>query len=382
LGQTSRDHVESAKAAGLQYVSDLLPGIRRKRNGRGFAYYGPDGALITDKEQIKRFRKLVIPPAWTEVWICPAEDGHIQVTARDGKGRKQYRYHPKFREARDGTKFERLFTVGEVLWKIRERVERDILLDGLPRDKVFATVVWLLEKTLIRVGTEEMSRENKSYGLTTLRRRHAIIKGPELRFEFRGKSGIQHAVSVTDTHIARIVQRCKDLPGEILFKYIDDNRQRQVVEAEQINDYLRDASGVPVTAKDFRTFAGTMDCADFLREFGPAKTKKEAEQNVLRAIDHTAKRLGNTRAVCRKYYIHPTLIEAYLDGEMLPRNRKRSGMVERKPGGKLRKHEEQVLAFLKERLERQRLAKTLLADGVGEGISAGSPPLQPVGAEE
>jgi DNA topoisomerase-1 len=178
------------------------------------------------------------------------------------------------------------------------------------------------------------------------------------------------------------VQRCKDLPGEILFKYIDDNRQRQVVEAEQINDYLRDASGVPVTAKDFRTFAGTMDCADFLREFGPAKTKKEAEQNVLRAIDHTAKRLGNTRAVCRKYYIHPTLIEAYLDGEMLPRNRKRNGMVERKPGGKLRKHEEQVLAFLKERLERQRLAKTLLADGVGEGISAGSPPLQPVGAEE
>ena len=324
----------------------------------------------------------MIPPAWTEVWICPFPDGHIQVTARDAKGRKQYRYHPKFREVRDGSKFERLFTVGDVLWKIRERVERDILLDGLPRDKVFATVVWLLEKTLIRVGTEEMSRENKSYGLTTLRRRHAIIKGPELRFEFRGKSGIQHAVSVTDTHIARIVQRCKDLPGEILFKYIDDDRQRQVVEAEQINDYLRDASGVTVTAKDFRTFAGTMDCADFLREFGPAKTRKEAELNVLRAIDHTAKRLGNTRAVCRKYYIHPALLEAYLDGEMLPRNRKRTGMVERKPGGKLRKHEEQVLTFLKDRLERQRLAKTLLADGVAEGVSAPSQPVRPIAVGE
>jgi DNA topoisomerase I len=367
LGQTSREHVDSAKAAGLQYVSDYLPGIRRKRNGRGFAYYAPDGSLITDKDQIKRFKKLVIPPAWTEVWICPFPDGHLQVTARDARGRKQYRYHPEFRAARDGTKFERLFDFGDIIWKIRERVERDILLDGLPRDKVFATVVWLLERTLIRVGTEEMSRENKSYGLTTLRRRHAIIKGAELRFEFRGKSGIQHAVSVTDTHIARIVQRCKELPGEILFKYFDDTGQRQVVEAEDVNDYLRDAAGVPVTAKDYRTFGGTMDCADFLREFGPAKNRKEAEKNVLRAIDHTAKRLGNTRAVCRKYYIHPALIEAYLEGEMLPRNRKRTGIVERVPGGKLRKHEEQVLAFLKDRLERQRLAKTLLADGVSDG---------------
>ena len=367
MGLISQEHVDSAKAAGLQYVSDYLPGIRRKRSGRGFSYYGPDGSLINDKAQIKRFRKLVIPPAWTEVWICPLEDGHLQVTARDAKGRKQYRYHPKFREARDGTKFEKIFDFGDVIWKIRERVERDILLDGLPRDKVFATVVWLLERTLIRVGTEELSRENKSYGLTTLRRRHAHIKGAELRFEFRGKSGIQHAVAVTDTHIARIVQRCKELPGEILFKYVDDAGQRQVVEAEQVNDYLRDAAGKDVTAKDFRTFAGTMDCADYLREFGPAKNKKEAEQNVVRAIDHTAKRLGNTRAVCRKYYIHPALIEAYLDGEMLPRNRKRSGLVERVPGGKLRKHEEQVLSFLRARLERERLARTLLADGVSDG---------------
>ena len=362
MGLISQEHVDSAKAAGLQYVSDYLPGIRRKRSGRGFSYYAPDGALITAKDQIKRFRKLVIPPAWTDVWICPLEDGHLQVTARDAKGRKQYRYHPKFREARDGTKFEKIFDFGDVLWKIRERVERDILLDGLPRDKVFATVVWLLEKTLIRVGTEELSRENKSYGLTTLRRRHAHIKGAELRFEFRGKSGIQHAVSVTDTHIARIVQRCKELPGEILFKYIDDQGQRQVVEAEQVNDYLRDAASRDVTAKDFRTFAGTMDCADFLREFGPAKSKKEAELNVIKAIDHTARRLGNTRAVCRKYYIHPALIDAYLDGEMLPRNRKRTGMVERVPGGKLRKHEEQVLAFLRARLERDRLARGT-ADG-------------------
>jgi DNA topoisomerase I len=341
------EHEESAIAAGLHYVSDIVPGIRRKRSGRGFSYYGPDGCLIVARDAIKRFRALVIPPAWTDVWICPDEAGHLQVTARDARGRKQYRYHPSFRAFRDDTKFERLFEFGKVIWKIRERVERDVLLEGLPRDKVLATVVWLLERTLIRVGTRELARENKSYGLTTLRRRHVEIDGAQLRFEFRGKSRVEHAVSITHTHIARIVQRCHELPGEILFKYLDDNGKRQVVEAEHVNDYLRDATGADVTAKDFRTWAGTMDCAEYLREFGPAKTKKEAERNVVRAIDHTAKRLGNTRTVCRKYYIHPTLIAAYLEGHVLSPIPRRRSRVRRQPGGKLRKHEAQVLDFLR-----------------------------------
>jgi DNA topoisomerase-1 len=351
MGQVATEHIDSARAAGLRYVSDAMPGIRRKRNGRGFAYYGADGIVIRAKDAIARFRSLVIPPAWTEVWICPLDDGHLQVTARDARGRKQYRYHPGFRAHRDGTKFERLFEFGEVIWKIRDRVERDVLLQGLPRDKVLATVVWLLERTLIRVGTEELARENKSYGLTTLRRRHVAIDGAELRFEFRGKSGVQHAVSVTDTHIARIVQRCHELPGEELFKYLDDAGKRQDVEAEHVNDYLRDATGADVTAKDFRTWAGTMDAAEYLREFGPAKTKREAEQNVVRAIDHTAKRLGNTRTVCRKYYIHPALIEAYLAGEVLPPTPRQTKQLPRKPGGKLRRHEEQVLEFLRSRTQ-------------------------------
>jgi len=353
LGLTaSPEHVDSAIAAGLRYVSDSMPGIRRKRSGGGFSYYDVDGSLIRDRVAIKRFRALVIPPAWTQVWICPYEDGHLQVTARDARGRKQYRYHPGFRAERDGTKFERLFEFGEVIWKIRERVEEDVLREGLPREKVLATVVWLLERTLIRVGTQELARENKSYGLTTLRRRHVAVDGAELRFEFRGKSGVEHAMSVTDTQIARIVQRCIDLPGEILFKYFDDQGKRQEVEAEQINDYLREVTGAEVTAKDFRTWAGTMDAAAYLREFGHAHTKKEAERNVLKAVDHTAKRLGNTRTVCRKYYIHPALVEAYLDGETLPPMPKRKQHVPRKPGGKLRKHEEQVLEFLRARMRK------------------------------
>ena len=359
LGITATSEPEdSAIAAGLRYVSDILPGIRRKRSGRGFSYYDPDGRLIVAEDAINRFRALVIPPAWTDVWICPHEDGHLQVTARDSRGRKQYRYHPSFRAYRDVTKFERLFEFGEVIWKIRTRVERDILLEGLPRDKVLATVVWLLERTLIRVGTHELARENKSYGLTTLRRRHVAIDGAQLRFEFRGKSGIEHAVSVTDRHIARIVQRCHELPGEILFKYLDDNGKRQDVEAEHVNDYLRDATGADITTKDFRTWAGTMNCAEYLREFGPAKTIKEAERNIVRAIDHTAKRLGNTRTVCRKYYIHPTLIEAYLKGHILPPMPRRTSRMRRKPGGKLRKHEKHVLAFLRATGKGKRLTPT------------------------
>jgi DNA topoisomerase I len=349
LGQTaSPEHVSSAKAAGLRYVTDAMPGIRRRRNGRGFTYVHHDGTTVRARDMIRRFRSLAIPPAWTEVWICADPDGHLQVTARDARGRKQYRYHPGFRARRDETKFERLFELGDVFWKIRERVERDVTLAGVPREKVMATLVWLLERTLIRIGTRELARENKSYGLTTLRRQHVEIDGSELRFEFRGKSGKVHSVSVSDKRIARIVQRCHELRGQELFQYLDDEGRRQAVEAEHVNDYLREITGVDITAKDFRTWAGTMIAAELLRAMGPAATVKDAEQNVVRAVDETAARLGNTRAICRKYYIHPLLIQAYLRGDVLPPSPKR-GARSRYRGAKLRRHEVEVLSFLKSR---------------------------------
>ena len=340
--------MDSAKAAGLRYVTDAMPGITRKRRGKGFAYLSPSGRTVREREAIQRFRSLVIPPAWTNVWICPIENGHLQVTARDARGRKQYRYHPRFRAQRDGTKFERLFDFGDVIWKIRNAVERDVKLEGLPREKVLATLVWLLERTFIRVGTEELSRVNKSYGLTTLRKKHVEVEGSELRFEFRGKSGVEHAVTVDDARIAHIVQRCHDLRGEVLFKYVADDGARREVEAADVNDYLAAITGGEITAKDFRTWAGTMIAAEFLRAIGPAPTLKQANKNIVAAIDHTARRLGNTRAVCRKYYIHPTLVEAYLKGEVLAPQRRRRRTAVRKPGGKLRRHEAEVLAFLRD----------------------------------
>lgn len=357
LGQTdSQEYVGSALAAGLRYVTDAMPGIRRRRSGRGFSYVDPDGRVIRARSLIKRFRSLVIPPAWTEVWICPLEDGHLQVTARDARGRKQYRYHPGFRQHRDGTKFERMFALSDVLWKIRERVEHDVALPGLPRDKVMATVVWLLEKTLIRIGSDEYAKANKSFGLTTLRRRHVAINGAKLRFEFRGKSGIAHAVDVTDRRIARTVQRCHELRGEVLFKYLDDAGERQEVEAEDVNAYLQEITGSDISAKDFRTWAGTMLVAEALRGMGPAESKREAERNIVAAVDTTAKKLGNTRSVCRKYYIHPALIEAYLEGSVLPvlpehTWNPRTPEERVSHGPTLRRHEADVLAFLKARLK-------------------------------
>jgi DNA topoisomerase I len=329
-----------------------MPGIRRQKHGRGFNYIDPDGQVIRAPAMLSRFKALVIPPAWTDVWICPHEDGHLQVTARDARGRKQYRYHPGFRQHRDGTKFERMFELSDVLWKIRERVESDITLPGLARDKVMATVVWLLETTLIRIGSDEYAKSNKSFGLTTLRRRHVAVKGNELRFEFRGKSGIQHAVAVTDRRIARIVQRCQELRGEELFKYLDDEGRKQVVQAEDVNAYLQDITGRDITAKDFRTWAGTMLVAQALRATGPAETRREAEKNIVAAVDLTAKRLGNTRSVCRKYYIHPALLSAYLEGSVLPPMPERTKWSNRKHSGPvLRQHEMDVLAFIKARLK-------------------------------
>jgi DNA topoisomerase-1 len=350
--RASREFVGAAQAAGLRYVTDSMPGIRRRRHGRGFSYVDPKGRVIRERAAIHRFRSLVIPPAWSEVWICPMPEGHLQVTARDARGRKQYRYHPGFRAHRDQTKFERMVELSDVLWKIREHVEHDIALPGLPRKKVMATIVWLLERTLIRVGSHELAKVNNSFGLTTLRRRHVSIDGSTLRFEFRGKSGVAHAIEVTDRRITRIVQKCRELPGRELFQYVDGRGRRQIVYAEDVNGYLREITGRDVTAKDFRTWAGTMLAAEVLREIGPARTKRDAERNVLRAIDRTADRLGNTRAVCRKYYIHPALITAYLEGSVLPPLPARTWQ-ERKPHGPtLRRHEAEVLAFLKGRLGR------------------------------
>ena len=346
----SPEYVGSAEAAGLRYVSDALPGICRRRHGRGFSYVDPAGHVIHARAQIRRFRSLAIPPGWTQVWICPFPDGHLQVTARDARGRKQYRYHPSFREHRDETKFERMLALSEVLWKIRERVEHDIALPGLPRGKVMATVVWLLERTLIRIGTHEYAKANKSFGLTTLRRRHVAIDGSKLRFEFRGKSGVAHAVAVTDRRIAAIVQRCRELPGHELFQYLDDVGARQSVQADDVNAYLREVTGREVTAKDFRTWAGTMIAAEALRTMRPARSRREAEKNVRWAVDRAAARLGNTRMVCRKYYIHPALIEAYLEGSGLPPIVETTTSERQPRGPRLRQHESEVLAFLKTRL--------------------------------
>jgi len=354
----SREFVVSAKAAGLLYVTDAQPGISRRRVGRGFSYVDPDGRVIREREHLRRFRSLVIPPAWSDVWICPMPEGHLQVTARDARGRKQYRYHPSFRAHRDHAKFDKMVELSDVLWQVRERVERDIARPGLERDKVMATLVWLLERTLIRVGSHELAKENNSYGLTTLRRRHVSIEGSTLRFEFRGKSGVAHAVAVTDRRIARIVQRCRELPGRELFQYVDERGRRQIVYADDVNTYLREITGRDVTAKDFRTWMGTMLAAAALREMGPAPSKRAAELNVVAAVDSTANRLGNTRAVCRKYYIHPALIEAYLEGAVLPPLPEPVWQERRAHGPALRRHEAEVLAFLKERVGARRTAAT------------------------
>ena len=308
------EHAEAARAAGLRYVTDRSPGIRRKRVGKGFIFHGPDGKRLTDADTLQRIRSLVIPPAWTDVWICPSDNGHIQVTARDARGRKQYRYHPRYRAIRDETKFDRLLDFSRLLPVIRERVEKDLQRQGLPREKVLATLVRLLETTSIRVGNDEYARANQSYGLTTLRSDHVEVSGARLKFEFRGKSGKQHSVEVTDARIARIVLKCQSLPGEELFQYVDGDGRRQTVDSGDLNDYLREITGADVTAKDFRTWAGTVIAAMALSELGAADTQRQRKSNLLRALDTVAARLGNTRAVCRKYYVHPALLAAYERG--------------------------------------------------------------------
>jgi DNA topoisomerase-1 len=351
LSASSRltEHRESAHSAGLRYVTDGISGIRRKRVGSGWAYYMPDGALIKDSPTRKRLNALAIPPAWTNVWICPDPDGHIQATARDARGRKQYRYHPHYRDARDRSKFRRMLEFSEVLPRLRERIERDLRAETLSRRQILATVVRLLDRTLIRVGNDEYARENRSYGLTTLRRRHVTVDGKMLRFSFRGKSGVEHTIAVADPRLAKIVQRCRELPGEELFQYVDGKNHRQLISSDDINAYLREASGRDITAKDFRTWGGTMLAAVELRRMGEAASGRETERNIIAAIDAVAERLGNTRAVCRKYYVHPVLLDAYRMGDTVPQPpSKASGRRER--GAALRRDEVLVLQFLQERV--------------------------------
>ena len=344
------EHRKAAARAGLDYVTDGVAGIRRERNGKGWSFYAPGGARISDAAERKRIRSLVIPPAWTDVWICPDPKGHIQATARDARGRKQYRYHALYRESRDKSKFRRMLEFSEILPEIRERVERDLRSRDLTRRQILATVVMLLDKTLIRVGNDEYARENRSFGLTTLRGRHLEIKGAKLHFSFRGKSGVDHTVSITDRRLARIIQQCQDLPGYELFKYIDPSGKRQAISSDDVNAYLREITGRDITAKDFRTWAGTMLAARELFRLGPAKSQRESGRNMIRAIDAVAKRLGNTRAVCRKYYVHPGLVRAYLQGltaplapGVLPKRARREH-----PSAALRRDEVAVLQFLQE----------------------------------
>lgn len=342
----------AARAAGLQYVSDASRGITRRRGGGDFVYFAPSRRRISDAATLRRIKSLAIPPAWTEVWICPSPRGHIQAVGRDARGRKQYRYHPRWREARDDAKYHKLIDFAQALPRIRSAVRRHLKKPGLPRDKVLAAVVQVMEKTLIRVGNDEYANQNDSYGLTTLRDKHARVNGKRVRFEFRGKSGVEHEVDVDDPKLARIIRRCRDLPGEELFQYIDEDGQVCDVSSSDVNEYLRRISGGDFTAKDFRTWAGTVVAARALAEFESFDSKAQAKRNVVQAIERVAATLGNTRAVCRKCYIHPRVIETYLDGSLARHLSRKAGRMLAGSVGRLNPEEAAVLALLQQRLGR------------------------------
>jgi DNA topoisomerase-1 len=344
--------IESAKAAGLRYVSDRRRGIGRKRVGKCFVYISVDGKRLRAPAELKRIAALAIPPAWTDVWIAPTPLGHIQATGRDARGRKQYRYHPRWRAVRDETKYGRMMTFAALLPRIRRRVDKDLARPGLSREKVLATVVRLLETTLIRVGNEEYARVNGSFGLTTMRDRHVEVGRSAVRFGFRGKSGIRHTIDLNDRRLAKVVKRCRDLPGQELFQYLDDDGHPRSVDSADVNDYLREVSGEDFTAKDFRTWAGTVLAALALREFEAFDSKTQAKKNVVRAIEAVAERLGNTPTVCRKCYVHPEVIESYMDGTMLETLKQIAEQEMAETLGELRPEEAAVLGLLQQRLAR------------------------------
>ena len=328
--------VEVADAAGLTYVTDDGPGIRRRPAKSGFAYRDPEGRPVHDPETLARIRALAIPPAYSEVWICPDPLGHIQATGRDARGRKQYRYHPRWRSARDETKYARMAAFGRALPAIRARVDADLSRRGLPREKVVATVVRLLELTLIRVGNDEYARSNKHFGLTTLRNRHASLHGAEIEFSFRGKSGVEHRTGVHDRRLARIVKSCQDLPGQRLFQYLDETGARRPIGSADVNAYLHEIAGQAFTAKDFRTWAGTLAAAKALALQPAPASDSEARHAVALCVKATAGLLGNTPAVCRSAYIHPEVLTAFVERK-LPRTF---------AGAEGRAYEKAVLKFL------------------------------------
>jgi len=344
------DAAESARAARLRYVSHGgTPGIRRRKSGSGFMYLAPDGKIIRDADELRRFKSLAIPPAWRDVWICPLAHGHLQATGRDARGRKQHRYHPRWREVRDETKYDRMLEFGKRLQAIRRQAAQDLALAGLPREKILAAVVRLLETSMIRVGNAEYARHNKSFGLATLRSRHVNVSGSNIRFEFRGKSGIQHALDLNDRRLARIIKQCQELPGYELFQYIGDDGARCAIDSADVNDYLRRIAGEEFSSKDFRTWAGTVLAARELGHFHGANSEDRRKKNILQAIEAVAEKLGNTKAVCRKCYIHPAVIEAYTDGS-LARVLKRRAKKAAGSGHELATEEAAVLALLRRKL--------------------------------
>jgi DNA topoisomerase I len=345
----SSDPVESAEAIGLCYVTDTQPGIQRQRRGKSFIYLDAEGKQIRDQKVIQRINSLVIPPAYRNVWICPLSNGHLQATGRDAKGRKQYRYHPLWREIRDQAKFTRMIAFSEALPLIRERVEQDLQRRGLPKEKVLAAVVRLMELTRIRVGNEEYARSNESYGLTTLRDEHVDITGSKMQFQFRGKRGVEHTIDLQDKRLAKIVKRCQDLPGQELFQYLDENGEQQTLTSTDVNDYLRDITGEDFTAKDFRTWAGTVLAASQLFELGAASSVTATKKNMVQAIKSVAAYLGNRPATCRKYYVHPAVLEAYQDESLHHLMAKFADTVMESQHS-LRPEELAVVALLEERL--------------------------------
>jgi len=346
----ANDPKETAAAAGLRYVSDQSPGICRRRKGKRFIYYNNEGRQLRVPSEIKRINSLAIPPAWERVWICSQGNGHLQATGYDSKGRKQYKYHPNWRAVRDEVKFERLLSFAEVLPKIRDRVDEDIRRPELSREKVLATVVRLLELSLIRVGNEEYAKENKSFGLTTMRNRHAEIDGSTVRFRFRGKSGKQHTVEVSDRRVAKIVQKCQDLPGQHLFEYQDSNGDIASIASEDVNEYLHNITGQPFSAKDFRTWAGTVLAAIALTKIEEVDSQSIAKKNVVTAIEAVARLLGNTVAICRKCYIHPAIPTSYLNGTLAHNLQKKADSEIAEHLHDLKPEEAAVIAMLRQEL--------------------------------
>jgi DNA topoisomerase I len=351
--ESPEDPRKAARSAGLIYSDDGARGIRREGRGKSARYVGPSGKVVRNSRVLKRISSLAIPPAWKDVWICPQARGHLQATGRDARGRKQYLYHPHWREARDESKYDNLIEFARALPRIRRRVARHLRRRKLSKEKVLAGVVKLLEETLIRVGNDEYAKDNHSFGLTTMKDRHAKVNGKRIRFEFQGKSGIEHDVDLADPRLARTVRACQELPGQELFQYLDDDGEVRDVNSSDVNEYLREISGQDFTAKDFRTWAGTALAAQALEEFEDFDSKAAAKRNIAKAIERVAERLGNTKAICRKCYVHPAILEAYTERSLIKTLKKRTERELRESLTSLSAEEAAVLALLQQRMERQ-----------------------------